>query len=93
MNFLIGKPATKFSKVKVIKKQSLCTKLSSPAKPQQKQQGNKNIAVLNHRKIPLVERQHSIDTSRLISVQKEKQATVLSTTKGIQPISPKGLIK
>ena len=93
MTFLTGKPTTEVSKVKVIKKQSLCSKLSSPAKLQQKQHGNKNIAVLNHRKIPLVERQHSIDASRLISMQKEKQATVLSKTKGIQPLSPKGLIK
>jgi len=88
-----SKPTTKVGKVKVIKKQSLCSKLSSPAKLQQKQHGNKSIAVLNHRKVPLVERQHSIDASRLVSMQKEKQATVLSKTKGIQLHSPRGLIK
>ena len=93
MTFLIGKPTSKVSKVKVIKKQSLCSKLSSPAKLQQKQHGNKSITVLNNRKIPLVERQHSIDASQLISMQKEKQATVLFKTKGIQPLSPKGLMK
>ena len=93
MTFLTGKPTTKVGKVKVIKKQSLCSKLSSPAKLQQKQHGNKSIAVLNHRKVPLVERQHSIDASRLVSMQKEKQATVLSKTKGIQLHSPRGLMK
>ena len=93
MTFFTGKQTTKVSKVKVIKKQSLCSKLSSPAKLQQKQHGNKSIAVLNHRKIPLVERQHSIDSSRLIPMQKENQATVLLKTKGAQPLSPKGLTK
>jgi len=80
-----SKTTTKTNKVNVIKKQPLCSKLSSPAKLQQKQLGNKNIAVLNHRKIPLVERQHSIDTSRLISMQKEKHK--------IQPHSSRGQIK